>query len=66
MAVAIALGADLAGLAGPFLRAADAGEGDAAELAERLIAVLSITMFAIGASGIGELRCSDRLERIRA
>ena len=66
VAVAIALGADLAGLAGPFLRAADAGEGDAAELAERLIAVLSITMFAIGATGIGELRGNHRLERVRA
>ncbi|MDQ6898607.1 MAG: type 2 isopentenyl-diphosphate Delta-isomerase [Candidatus Dormibacteraeota bacterium] len=60
VAKAIALGADLAGLAGPFLRAAAAGS--AAELAAELCETLRLAMFAIGASDLGQLRNSRRLK----
>jgi isopentenyl-diphosphate Delta-isomerase len=49
VAKALALGADLAGIAGPFLRAADESLDAAAELASELIETLRITMFCAGA-----------------
>ncbi|MGI8564727.1 MAG: type 2 isopentenyl-diphosphate Delta-isomerase [Candidatus Dormibacter sp.] len=60
IAKSIALGADLAGLAGPFLRAAAAGS--AAELAAELCETLRLAMFAIGASDLSQLRNSPRLK----
>lgn len=61
VAKAIALGANLAGVAGPFLRAANDGEDAAQQLAEELVEVLRIAMFAIGASNINSLRQTSRL-----
>jgi len=63
VAKAIALGADVAGLAGPFLRAASNGSDAARTLAKELIEVLRIAMFALGISSIEELRSTKRLVR---
>jgi isopentenyl-diphosphate Delta-isomerase len=60
-AKALALGADLAGVAGPFLRAADASEEAAGELALQFIETLRLAMFCIGAASIEELRATPRL-----
>jgi len=60
IAKAIALGANLAALAGPFLRAAAAGS--AGELAAELCQTLRLAMFAVGASNLAELRSSGRLK----
>ncbi len=60
-AKALALGADLAGIAGPFLRAADAGPEEAAQLALQFIETLRVAMFCIGAASIEELRTRPRL-----
>ncbi len=59
----IALGADLAGVAGPFLRAADAGVDSAHEFARELVEVLRVAMFALGAESIAALRATKRLVR---
>jgi isopentenyl-diphosphate delta-isomerase len=56
VARAIALGADLAGVALPFFRAADAGEDDALRLAERFVAELRIAMMCAGARTVSALR----------
>lgn len=61
VAKAIALGADLAGIAGPFLRAADKGEDAADELARELVETLRIAMFCTGAATIADLRSTNRL-----
>jgi len=61
-AKAIALGADLVGIAGPFLRAAASGEAAAAHLALDVLEVLRLAMFATGAGNLGELRSRHRLE----
>lgn len=47
-AKAIALGADLVGMAWPFLKAADQSEADLAELVEVLIAELTTVLFCTG------------------
>jgi isopentenyl-diphosphate Delta-isomerase len=60
-AKAIALGADLVGIAGPFLRAADAGLDDARDLARELVEVLRVAMFSLGVRSIEELRSTERL-----
>jgi isopentenyl-diphosphate delta-isomerase len=65
-AKAIALGADLVGIAGPFLRAAAAGEAIAANLALDVVQVLRLVMFATGSATVAELRTGQRLERVRA
>jgi isopentenyl-diphosphate delta-isomerase len=61
VAKAIALGADLAGLAGPFLRAADAGFDSAAELGRELREVLKVAMFGLGERSIPALRTTKRI-----
>jgi isopentenyl-diphosphate delta-isomerase len=61
-AKALALGADLVGIAGPFLRAAAAGEEQAAALADQVIDVLRVTMFATGCATLADLRTAGRLE----
>lgn len=58
---AIALGADLAGVAGPFLRAASAGAEAASELAQEFTQVLRVAMFGLGARTIADLRATKRL-----
>jgi isopentenyl-diphosphate delta-isomerase len=63
VAKAIALGADAAGIAGPFLRSAADGTESARSLAKELIEVLRIAMFALGIRSIEELRSTKRLVR---
>lgn len=56
VARAIALGADLCGLALPFLTAASTSREAVDELIEALVAGLRIAMFATGSAGFGALR----------
>lgn len=63
LAVAVALGADLVGAAGPFLRAASAGTEACIELATAWTEVLRITMFCTGSADLAALRASGRLVR---
>jgi isopentenyl-diphosphate Delta-isomerase len=65
-AKAIALGADIVGIAGSFLRAAALGEEAAEELAGEVIATLRIAMFAIGAATLRQLRRTTRLQFVGA
>lgn len=58
---ALALGADLVGIAGPFLRAAAAGPSTAAELATELTEVLRTAMFCLGSRTLADLRHTPRL-----
>lgn len=61
VAKAIALGADLIGVAGPFLRAAHCGHDAAHQLGEELIATLRTVMFCVGARTLADLRTTRRL-----
>jgi isopentenyl-diphosphate delta-isomerase len=61
-AKAIALGADVAGIARPFLLAADRGDEAAMEFADALLTTLRIAMFSIGVRSIGALRETTRLQ----
>jgi isopentenyl-diphosphate delta-isomerase len=61
VAKAIALGADLAGMAGPFLRAAADGHSAAVERAREITEVLRVAMFATGARTLADLRGTSRL-----
>jgi isopentenyl-diphosphate Delta-isomerase len=63
IAKAIALGADLVGIAGPFLRAAAAGEDVAADLAREYVEVLRIAMFTLGAGALAQLQSTPRCRR---
>jgi isopentenyl-diphosphate Delta-isomerase len=56
IAKAIVLGADLAGVAGPFLRAADESLDAALDLAREYIETLRIAMFCTAARTLSELR----------
>jgi isopentenyl-diphosphate delta-isomerase len=56
IAKAIALGASLGGMAGPFLKAAAASVEAALETCEETIRVLRIAMFAAGARDIAALQ----------
>jgi isopentenyl-diphosphate Delta-isomerase len=56
VAKSLALGADLVGIAGPFLRAADAGVEAAEDLAHELIETLRVAMFCAGARTPRDLR----------
>ena len=60
---ALALGADLVGVAGPFLRAAALGKDAARDLARELQEVLRIAMFGLGVNSIGSLKGTDRIVR---
>jgi isopentenyl-diphosphate delta-isomerase len=60
-AKALALGADMVGVAGPFLRAAAEGHEAALSLAEEYVEVLRTAMFCIGAPSIADLRTTTRL-----
>lgn len=61
VAKAIALGADLVGMASPFLRAAAAGIDAAHELGHELVATLRTAMFCVGAATLVDLRATRRL-----
>jgi len=63
VAKAIALGADLVGIAGPFLRAAAAGEDEALDLAREYIEVLRIAMFSLGVRELAGLQSTPRCRR---
>jgi isopentenyl-diphosphate delta-isomerase len=63
VAKALALGANLAGIAGPFLRAADRSPDAAGELARELVETLRIALFCVGARTLAELRDGARLVR---
>ncbi len=60
----IALGADLAGLAWPFLQAASDSEAAVYDLAELLIAEISTAMFCTGSATLADLRHPDSLQRL--
>lgn len=61
VAKAVALGADLVGIAGPFLRAADRGVEAACELAQEYVEGLRIAMFCTGSRTLGDLRAGRLL-----
>ena len=63
---ALALGADMAGIAGPFLRAAAQGFETASDLAREYVEVLRIAMFALGEPSIARLRSTRRITRARS
>ncbi len=56
IAKCIALGADLGGIAGPFLKAADQSLEDVRQLIWELAAQIRIAMFASGAADIAALK----------
>lgn len=64
-AKALALGADVAGLARPFLQAAAESESATAGLAEVLIAEIATVLFCTGCANLDELKHSGVLERLR-
>ena len=61
VAKAMALGADLCGLAAPVIRAAMAGEEELSLCLETVIEQLRLAMFGIGAGNLSELRGTSRL-----
>jgi isopentenyl-diphosphate delta-isomerase len=61
VAKAIALGADLVGIAGPFLRRAAESQAAVIDLARELLETLRVAMFCVGAETLGELRGTPRL-----
>lgn len=58
---ALALGADLAGIAGPFLRAASEGADAASGLAREFTQVLRVAMFGLGERTLADLRATKRV-----
>ncbi|HLO83859.1 MAG TPA: type 2 isopentenyl-diphosphate Delta-isomerase [Nostocaceae cyanobacterium] len=65
VAKAIALGADIAGLAMPFLKAAALSEAALAELAEVLIAEITTVLFCTGNTNLYQLKHSASLQRVK-
>lgn len=65
VAKAIALGADLAGLAFPFLQAASESESAIDELIELLIAEIKTVMFCTGNVNLSQLKRSNSLIKIK-
>lgn len=63
VAKALALGADLAALAGPMLRAAASGEGPLREAVDGLIEELRLAMFCTGSARVGDLHGDGRISR---
>ena len=61
VAKAIALGADIAGLAMPFLQAATSSEATLYDLAQVLIAEISTVLFCTGNATLEQLQHSDSL-----
>ncbi len=65
VAKAIALGADIAGLAMPFLKAAVESETALQDLAEVLIAEITTVLFCTGNTNLSELKHSNSLQIIQ-
>lgn len=65
VAKALALGADIAGLAMPFLQAAALGEAAVHDLAEVLIAEMITVLFCTGNTTLEQLKCSKSLQPIK-
>ena len=63
VAKAVALGADLVGIAGPFVRAAAEGPDSALEFGRELVETLRVAMFSVGARTLADLRRTPRLRR---
>jgi len=63
VAKAIALGADVAGLAMPFLQAATSSEATLYDLAQVLIAEISTVLFCTGNATLEQLKHSDSLQK---
>ena len=63
VAKAIALGANLGGLASPFLKAANEGVEQAVDLGKQMTSVIRTVMFCIGAPTVDALRTTPRLVR---
>lgn len=63
VAKAIALGADLAGVAQPFLEPATRSVDDTVAAIERLVDELRIAMFCVGAASVAALQATNRLKR---
>jgi isopentenyl-diphosphate Delta-isomerase len=63
-AKAIALGADLVGVAGPFLRAAADGIDEARDFAREIVETLRIAMFSLGIRTVAELKLTDHLSSV--
>jgi isopentenyl-diphosphate delta-isomerase len=61
LAKCLALGAELGGMAGPFLKAADVSTEAVTEIIGELARVLRIAMFAAGAGSIARLRATPLL-----
>ncbi len=64
VAKAIALGADIAGMAWPFLQAAAESEAALQAMAEALIAEITTVLFCTGNATLHQLKCSGALQRI--
>jgi len=62
-ATCIALGADAAALAAPFLRAAVDGEAALDDELRRIVTELRVAMFCVGAESVDELRSTPHLVR---
>lgn len=60
----LALGADLVGMAFPFLQAANQSETALAELADILIAEIKTVLFCTGQGSLSQLKSSSVLERL--
>ncbi|MBV8489128.1 MAG: type 2 isopentenyl-diphosphate Delta-isomerase [Candidatus Eremiobacteraeota bacterium] len=60
---AFALGADVVGIAGGFLRAADRGLDDANDFARELTEVIRIAMFSLGIKTVRDLQGTPRIVR---
>lgn len=65
LAKALALGADIGGIALPFLRAAVVSEEALHDEVIRVLSGLRLAMFCIGAKDVAALRATDRLHTIR-
>lgn len=66
IAKALALGADMAAMAIPFLEAATTSTEQVQQVLERLVMELRVTMFCLGCRTIAELKRTDRLREVSA
>jgi isopentenyl-diphosphate delta-isomerase len=65
VAKAIALGVDIAGMARPFLKAADVSAETVVDVGEVIREQLRVAMFAIGARDLDDLRGTDKLTEVK-